>query len=147
MRSILSDYNLQSLDNLTHDLLIENGWRWDTVDRSFYKNVYNLVIGGHTNVFNTCPDIINFVIIPNFSQYNMYEHVTGARGAIVEKTCGTAQYIFEVQTIFNGMYHTDLGSQRIVRTLGDIDVVVAEFMSVYLATFNIPRDKINKDFL
>ena len=146
MRSILSDYHFQSLDNLTHELLIENGWQWDTVDRSFYKNVINLVIGGHTNVFNTCPDIINFVIRPNYSQYHVYERMTDERGAIVEKTCGM-QYMFEVQTIFNGMYHTDLGSQCIVRTLGDIDAIIAERIGVYLAAFNIPRDKINKDFL
>lgn len=146
MRSILSEHNFQLLDNITHELLIENGWRWDTIDHSYYKNVYNLVIGDHTNVFNTCPDIINFVIRPNFSQYNMYERVTDERGAIVEKACGT-QYVFEVQTIFNGMYYTDLGTQRIVRTLGDIDILITEHIDVYLKTFNIPKEKINKDFL
>lgn len=146
MRSILSEHNFQSLDNITHELLIENGWQWDTIDHAYYKNVYNLVIGGHTNVFNTCPDIINFVIRPNYQQYHVYERVTNERGAIVEKACGT-QYVFEVQTIFNGMYHTDLGTQCIVRTLGDIDAVIAEHMDVYLTAFNIPRDKINKDFL
>lgn len=154
MRSILSEHNFQSLDSITHELLIENGWRWDTIDRAYYKNVYNLVIGGPRNVFNTLfntrPDIVNFVIRPNFSQYNMYERVTGERGAIVERPCGT-QYIFEVQAIVNGMYHTDLGTQHIVRTLGDIDIFIAEHMNVYLdiylTAFNIPRDKINKDLL
>lgn len=146
MRSILSEHNFQSLDNLTHELLIENGWRWDTVERAFYKNVYNLVIGGHTNVFNTCPDIINFVIRPNYSQYHVYERVTDECGAIVEKVCGT-QYMFEVQAIANGMYRTDLGTQRIVRTLGDIDALIAEHMDVYITAFNIPRGKINKDLL
>ena len=76
----------------------------------------------------------------------MYERVTGERGAMVERQCGT-QYIFEVQAIVNGMYHTDLGTQHIVRTLGDIDVLIAEHMGVYLTAFNIPRDKINKDLL
>ena len=146
MRSILSKHNFQSLDNITHELLIENGWHWDTIDRAYYKNVYNLVIGGHTNVFNTCPDIINFVIRPNYSQYHVYERVTDERGAIVEKACGT-QYMFEVQAIVNGMYHTDLGTQCIVRTLGDIDALIAEHTDVYLTAFNIPREKINKDFL
>jgi hypothetical protein len=146
MRSILSEHNFQSLDDITHELLIENGWRWDTIDRAYYKNVYNLIISGHTNVFNTCPDIINFVIRPNFSQYSMYERVTDERGAMVERQCGT-QYIFEVQAIVNGMYHTDLGTQYIVRTLGDIDALIAEHMGVYLTAFNIPRDEINKDLL
>lgn len=146
MRSILSEHNFQSLDNITHEMLKENGWRWDTIDRAYYKNVYNLVIGGHRNVFNTCPDIINFVIRPNYSQYHVYERVTDEHGAIVEKACGT-QYVFEVQAIVNGMYHTDLGTQHIVRTLGDIDVLIAEHMGVYLTAFNIPREKINKDFL
>lgn len=146
MRSILSEHNFQSLDNITHELLIENGWQWDPIDHAYYKNVYNLVIGGHTNVFNTCPDIINFVIRPNFSQYNMYERVTDERGAIAEKSCGT-QYVFEVQAIVNGMYHTDLGTQCIVITLGDIDALIAERVGVYLTAFNIPREKINKDLL
>lgn len=146
MRSILSEHNFQSLDNITHELLIENGWQWDTIDHAYYKNVYNLIISGHHNVFNTCPSIINFVVRPIFSQYNMYECVTDERGAIVERPCGT-QYIFEVQAIVNGMYHTDLGTQCIVRTLGDIDAVIAEHMDVYLTAFNIPREKINKDLL
>lgn len=146
MKSILSEHNFQSLDDITHELLIENGWRWDTVDRAYYKNVYNLIIGGHTNVFSTCPDIINFVIRPNLSQYNMYERVTDERGTIVERPCDT-QYIFEVQAIVNGMYHTDLGTQRIIRTLGDIDALIAGHTDVYLTAFNIPREKINKDFL
>jgi hypothetical protein len=76
----------------------------------------------------------------------MYERVTDERGLIVEKACGS-QYMFEVQAIVNGMYHTDLGTQCIVRTLGDIDALIAEHMGVYLTAFNIPRDKINKDFL